>query len=264
MADLEKDAVNGGIPEIHKHVSHDAGDVDTKASEPIHVENLFVAGEGDVDFRGVSWQGAAILIAKFQIGLGALSLPHTFHVLGFFPGIFCFLILSIISTSAGYLCGNARQYYPHLHNIGDAAELLWGKAGKEIVGIIYYIYLAMIAGAGMLTTSVAFNALSDHGACTMAFVAAAAAASLVIGTGFRALEKVAWIGWAGVASIFVAIWVTAIACLTQDRPAAGPPTGPIDLDIRVFPKTTFSEAMSAIANQLFAVGASGTSPSRRR
>lgn len=258
MADLEKDAVNGDSPEINKHFSHDAGDVDTKASEPIHAEDLFTVGEGDVDFRGVSWQGAAILIAKFQIGLGALSLPHTFHVLGFFPGILCFLIMSIISTAAGYLCGNARQYYPHLHNIGDAAELLFGKVGKEIVGIIYYVYLAMTAGAGMLTTSVAFNALSDHGACTMAFVAAAAAASLVIGTGFRALEKVAWIGWAGVASIFVAIWVTAIACLTQDRPAAGPPTGPIDLEIRVFPKTTFSEAMSAIANQLFAVGASGT------
>ncbi|KAF4983843.1 hypothetical protein FDECE_17210 [Fusarium decemcellulare] len=159
---------------------------------------------------------------------------------------------------AGYLCGNARQYYPHMHSIGDAAELLFGKAAREFVGVIYYVYLAMTAGAGMLTTSVAFNALSDHGACKMVFVAVACVAAFIIGTGFRALEKVAWISWVGVACIFAAIWTTAIACLTQNRPAAGPETGPIDLGIRVIPDTTFAEAMTAISNQLFAVGASST------
>ncbi|KAH7142710.1 transmembrane amino acid transporter protein-domain-containing protein [Dactylonectria estremocensis] len=221
-------------------------------------KDLFNSEQGDINFCGVSWQAAAVLIAKFQIGLGALSLPSTFHTLGFFPGIFCFIIISLISTVAGYLCGNARQYYPHMHSIGDAAELLFGKGARDLVGFIYYIYLAMVAGAGMLTTSVAFNALSDHGTCTIIFVAVACIAAFLIGTGFRALEKVAWISWVGVACIFAAIWTTAIACLTQDHPAAGPATGPIDLDIRILPKTSFSEAMTAIANQLFAVGASGT------
>ncbi|KAH7187168.1 hypothetical protein DER44DRAFT_857578 [Fusarium oxysporum] len=114
-----------------------------------------------------------------------------------------------------------------------------------------------MAGAGMLTTAVAFNALSDHGTCTMVFVAVACALAFVVGTGFRALEKVAWISWVGVGCIFAAIWTIAIACLTQDHPAVGPQTGPIDLDIQVLPKTTFTAAMTAISNQLFAVGASG-------
>lgn len=78
--------------------------------------DLFNCERGEVDFRGVSWLGAAILIAKFQIGLGALSLPATFDVLGFFPDILCFIVLAIIKTIAGYVCGNARQYYPYMHS----------------------------------------------------------------------------------------------------------------------------------------------------
>lgn len=220
--------------------------------------DLFNCERGEVDFRGVSWLGAAILIAKFQIGLGALSLPATFHVLGFFPGIFCFIVLAIITTIAGYVCGNARQYYPHLHSISDASELLFGSVARELVGAIYYIYLALVAGAGMLTTSVALNALSNHGACTTIFVAITCAAAFAIGTGFRSLEKVSWLSWIGVAGIVLAIWITAIACLANDRPSAAPLTGPVDLQVRIWPKATFSEAMAAVSSQLFALGASGT------
>jgi amino acid permease len=60
-----------------------------------------------------------------------------------------------------------------------------------------------------------------------------------------------------VAGIVFAIWITAIACLARDRPAGVPP-GPINLDIRVLPQASFTEAMSAISTQLFALGASGT------
>lgn len=219
--------------------------------------DLFSSDKSAVNFRGVSWQAAAVLIAKLQIGLGALSLPSTFHTLGFVPGILCFLVVSLISSIAGYLCGNARQYYPHLHSAADAAELLFGKGAREFVGIIYYLYLAMTAGAGMLTTSVALNALTNHGACTTAYVGVACGLAFIIGTGFRGLDKVAWISWVGVAAIFIAIWTTAIACLAQSRPAAAPSVGALDLDIRAFPDTTFQKAMTAVANQLFAVGASG-------
>ena len=233
---------------------HSVGSVKSATQAP---GDLFDNENGEVDFRGVSWQGAAILVTKLQIGLGVLSLPSTFHILGFFPGLLCFLVLAFICTVAGYICGNARQYYPHMHSIGDAAELLFGKAAREIVGLIYYIYVALVAGAGMLTVSVSLNALSNHATCTMVFLTVACVISLVVGTGFKSLEKVSWVSWVGVAGIIVSVWITAIACLAQDRPAAAPSNLPVDLDIRVFPKTTFSNAMAAIANQLFAVGGSG-------
>ncbi|KAL4911713.1 transmembrane amino acid transporter protein-domain-containing protein [Aspergillus aurantiobrunneus] len=240
--DKEEDVDSGRCHELHSNARHD----------------LFNDDEAAVSFRGVSWQGAAIIIAKFQIGLGVLSLPSTFHTLGFFPGLLCFFVMAGMTTVAGYVCGNARQYYPHMHSIGDASEMLFGQGAREAVGIVYYIYLALVSGAGMLTTSVALNALSEHGACTMIFVAVACAAAFVLGTGLRSLEKVSWLSWVGVAGIIVAIWIVAIACLTQSRPAGAAASGPVDLDIRVFPNTTFSQAMSAVSNQLFAVGASGT------
>lgn len=64
---------------------------------------------------------------------------------------------------ACYICGTARQYYSHMHSIGGAAELLCGRAGREFIGIIYYIYVALVAGSAMLTVSVALNGLSSHG-----------------------------------------------------------------------------------------------------
>lgn len=227
-------------------------------SVPQHPPDLFDDANSQVNFRGVSWQGAAVLVTKVQIGLGVLSLPSTFHVLGFVPGIFCFIVLALISTVAGYVCGNARQYYPHMHSVGDSAEMLFGETGREVIGIIYYIYLALVAGAGMLTTSASLNALSEHGACTTVFLGVTCAASFILGTGFRSLEKVSWLSWLGVAGIIVSIWITAIACLTQDRPAVAPADGSVDLDVRVLPQTTFLKAMGAISTQLFAVGGSGT------
>ncbi|KAL4925234.1 transmembrane amino acid transporter protein-domain-containing protein [Aspergillus undulatus] len=238
------DVAQGGCQDLHKPTAQPPRD-------------LFTTEEAEVDFRGVSWQGAAIIVTKFQIGLGVLGLPSTFHTLGFFLGLLCFITIALMTTVSGYVCGNARQYYPQMHNIGDATEVMFGKGGREVVGVIYYIYLALVSGAAMLTTSVALNALSDHGACTMIFVAVTCAAAFVLGTGFRSLERVSWLSWIGVAGIITGIWVVAIACLAQDHPAAAPP-GPVDLAVRVLPDTTFSEAMRAISNQLFAVGASGT------
>lgn len=73
-------------------IQDDKHDIDNGAFQDLALEenpkalfqapqDLFNSEEGEVDFRSVSWQGAAILIAKLQIGLGALSLPSTFHVL---------------------------------------------------------------------------------------------------------------------------------------------------------------------------------------
>ncbi|OQD63219.1 hypothetical protein PENPOL_c010G09410 [Penicillium polonicum] len=196
------------------HNLHSVGSVKSVTQAP---GDLFDNENGEVDFRGVSWQGAAILVTKLQLDLGFSVFPPLSTSCASFP-------VSFVSSS-----------WPSSAPIGDAAELLFGKAAREIVGLIYYIYVALVAGAGMLTVSVSLNALSNHATCTMVFLNVACVISLGVGTGFKSLEKVSWISWV----------------------AAAPSNLPVDLDIRVFPKTTFSKAMAAIANQLFAVGGSG-------
>lgn len=55
----------------------------------------------------------------------------------------------------------------------------------------------------MLSISISFNALSDHGLCTAAFVAIAACLGFGLGS-VRTLSKVTWLAWAGLACILTA------------------------------------------------------------
>lgn len=52
----------------------------------------------------------------------------------------------------------------------------------------------------MLSMSIGFNALSNHGACTAIFVAVSAVIGFSIGS-IRTLSRVGWIAWAGVSCI---------------------------------------------------------------
>lgn len=61
----------------------------------------------------------------------------------------------------------------------------------------------MISGSGMLSMSIAFNALSTHGACTAVFVVVSAIIVWLISS-IRTLQRISIVGWIGVVSIFVA------------------------------------------------------------
>lgn len=55
----------------------------------------------------------------------------------------------------------------------------------------------------MLGISIAFNALSTHGACTAVFVAVAA----ILGLGFASIQtlgRITWLAWVGVFGIMTA------------------------------------------------------------
>lgn len=52
--------------------------------------------------------------------------------------------------------------------------LLWGRAGRELVGVQILVAQVLITAAGIVSISTALNALSDHGACTVIFSAVAA------------------------------------------------------------------------------------------
>ena len=112
--------LNDGDHDLRHVESHTVG---TTMEAPADVFN---SEQGDVDFRGVSWPAAAILIAKFQIGLGTLNIPHTFHVLGFVPGILCFLIIAAVSTVAGLF---AQGYCPK-REYEDGSTSLAKRTGK--------------------------------------------------------------------------------------------------------------------------------------
>lgn len=121
---------------------------------------------------------------------------------------------------------------------------MWGPIGKELVGIQILVAQVLITAAGIVTISTAFNALSEHGACTVIFGFVAA----VLITGFssvRTFSRLGWLTWFGFATFFVAAFIFTVAVTQQARPAAAPQTGPFDLGFVAIAHPTFTAGMTA-------------------
>ena len=60
--------------------------------------------------------------------------------------------------------------------------------------------MVFVSGSGMLGVSIAFNAVSHHGACTAIFVAVACMIGFLLSS-IRTLGQISWLAWAGMFSI---------------------------------------------------------------
>lgn len=131
--------------------------------------------------------------------------------------------------------------------LADMCSLPLGKFGKEMVGVMILVAQVLIVAAGEVSISTAFNALSDHGACTVVFTLVAA----VLVTGFssiRTFSKLGWMTWIGFVTFVVAVLIFTVAVTQQDRPAAAPQTGAFDLGYVAVAFPGFAAGMTATVN----------------
>ena len=94
------------------------------------------------------------------ISLGILSLPKALSVLGMFPGIILLLALGAIASYTGYVIGQFKIAYPHVHSMADAGFVLGGRLGREILGFGQIMFLVLIMGSHILTFGIMMNAVS--------------------------------------------------------------------------------------------------------
>lgn len=220
-------------------------------------QNVFKITDDGPDFRGLTCFGAALLVVKTQFGLGILGLPHTFHVLGVVPGLIVLIALCILTTWSGIVVGHLRLRHPHIYSIGDAAEVMFGPMGQEIMGVAYWLFNTLAYGSTVLTVSIAFNTLTEHATCTVVWTAVGAVISLILGIAVRTLKVMSWLSLAAIISLFIAVWTVAIACLAQLTPAAAPAGEVIDKGISaVATGRSYAAIAGAVATQL--AGLSGT------
>lgn len=198
-------------------------------------------------------KGATIFVIKTQFGLGVLGLPSAFHTLGFVPAVIVLAILGAMCVWTGLMVGNFRLKHPSVYSVADAGQILFGRVGREVMGLYLWGLYSLSLGAVALGLSVAFNVFSDHAACTLAWAGMAAGISLIMCIALRSLKSLVAFGGVSVLCIFIAVWTVAIAALAQKRPAGAPPTGPIDKEVQAFSSVTFSAAMSAVSSMLFAL-----------
>ena len=87
----------------------------------------------------VGWLGSVALMMKTQIGLGVLSIPAVFNSLGMIPGIICLLAIAVITTWSDYMVGAFKLKHPEVYGIDDVGQLLFGRIGKEVMGLAYVL-----------------------------------------------------------------------------------------------------------------------------
>jgi hypothetical protein len=98
--------------------------------------------------------------------------------------------------------GWTKVRHPEIHSVADVGGLLGGRIGREVVGVIFLLYMVCSVGGEVLGISIALNAITNHATCTMVFTAVATIASLLLST-IQTLDKVSFVAWAGIVSIFV-------------------------------------------------------------
>ncbi|KAF4962167.1 hypothetical protein FSARC_9741 [Fusarium sarcochroum] len=185
--------------------------------------------EDGPNYRNVGWVGTSALMIKAQIGLGVLSIPHSFDVLGIVPGVITLSIVAAITTWSDYIIGVFKLRHPEVYGIDDVGAMLFGRLGREILAAGFVLYYTFTAGSMMLGISIGLNAVSMHGTCTAVFVAVAA----IVGGSF-------------------AIVMVTIAVGIQDRPATAPKDVPFQSDFKVVGNPSFAEAVTAISTFVFA------------
>ena len=124
---------------------------------------------------------------------------------------------------------------------------LWGRIGRELVMIQILVAQVLITAAGIVSVSTAFNALSNHGACTVVF----GFVSSVLITGFssvRTFSRLGWLTWIGFFTFFIAVFIFVVAVTQQNRPAAAPPTGDFELGWAAISHPGFAVGITASAN----------------
>lgn len=82
---------------------------------------------------------------KTQIGLGVLSLPLVFSLLGMVPGAICLCIVSGLNGWSNYMVGNFKLRHPEVYGIADVGGLLLGRAGREFFGLAFCLCKCLVA-----------------------------------------------------------------------------------------------------------------------
>ncbi|KAI8686526.1 hypothetical protein NCS55_00329000 [Fusarium keratoplasticum] len=95
--------------------------------------------EDGPNYRNVGWIGTSATMMKCQIGLGVLSIPAAFDVLGMIPGVICMMVIAALSTWGSYVIGGFKLNHREIYGIDNAAGIMFGRVGREIVGFCFIL-----------------------------------------------------------------------------------------------------------------------------
>lgn len=138
--------------------------------------------------------------------------------------------------------GQFKQRYPQVHSMGDAGELLMGPIGREVFYVGQLLFIIFLMASHILTFSVLFNTITNHGTCTIVFGVIGLIVSCIAALP-RTAEKVFYMSTISAISILVATIVTMISIGVQ---------APDNVQNDIITAPTFQEGFLAVTNIVFA------------
>ncbi|PYH85575.1 amino acid transporter [Aspergillus uvarum CBS 121591] len=213
---------------------------DRKGS-PIYQDTFGDEEYAEVKYKVLSWWQCGFLMVAETVSLGILSLPAVVGVLGLVPAIILLLGLGLLATYTGYTIGQFRWAYPHIQNMADAGEVLFGSFGREFFGTGQLLLVVFIMASHILTFTVAMNTITEHGTCTIVFGVVGVVISFFLALP-RTSANVSYLSVASFISVFSAVMIVMIAVGIQ-RPYKGA------LEVTV--DTSLYKAFLAVCNIVF-------------
>ncbi|PLN74729.1 amino acid transporter [Aspergillus taichungensis] len=219
---------DAAAPDPYKHTPN--GDVE-KHEEilPPFLDAFGDEQDAEVKYKVLSWWQCGFLMVAETVSLGILSLPAVVAQLGLAPSIVLMLAIGLIATYTGYVIGQFRWAYPHVQNMADAGEVIFGSIGREVFGMGQLLLIIFIMASHLLTFSVAMNSITDHGTCTIVFGVVGLVISFVLSL-------------PPFLSIFTAVMIAMIG-VGIDKPWTGPLNATVD--------TSLYKAFLAVCNIVF-------------
>jgi hypothetical protein len=235
------------------HYRMDDSMSDGKKSDPelAPVDKTATVQEGHEKFNRLGWKRLTICLIVEAIALGSLSIPSAFAKLGMVAGVIMCVGLGLIAIYTSYVVGQVKMRYPLVNHYSDAVELIWGKFGKELTGVMFALFLVLLVGSHALTGTIAWiNIVDNYTVCALVWSVVSLIILLVLALP-PTFAEFAILGYIDFISIIAAILVTIIATGVQAHNAPGGLSG---VNWSAWPpaETTFYEAFLATTNIIFA------------
>jgi amino acid permease len=104
------------------------------------------------------------------VSLGVLSLPSVLATLGLFPGVFLILLIGLLATYTGYAIYQFKLENFETKTMAHGMEIIFGRWGRWVAEVGQDLELVFIMAAHLVLFSIAFNELTNHAICTVAFM----------------------------------------------------------------------------------------------
>jgi len=226
---------------------------EAKKSDPelMMVDKTATVQEGSQKFHRLGWKRLTICLIVEAIALGSLSIPSAFAKLGMVAGVIMCLGLGLVAIYTSYVIGQVKLKYPEIAHYSDAVELIWGRFGKEVTGVMFALFLILLIGSHALTGTIAFiNIVGDYNTCALIWGVVSLIILLLLALP-PTFAEFAILGYIDFVSIISAILVTIIATGVQASNAPGGLSA-VNWSALPPPETTFYEAFQATTNIIFA------------